>query len=274
MKKIILVMLIILSCGVLYGCADITYEIEVSTENKITQILTVVPDYDALHEMGYTKSTVNERIITTFNDIVKMQENKFKEYDENIASEDFKNEVLGRVTHSHQIDEDKIILKSCFDSYTDYIYYYCAVEEVSSSPDKTTRTPLYYFTKSTSKSIFADLEGSSMLEYIYSMFSLTEEEFDYKNLTYHYIYSLADSKQRSNADEIYYSNKLYHHKWNFDKTNINRDIKFYKFKQIITTNWYYLALFLALMFLIVMVFVAEVERYEAKNKQKNSALKT
>lgn len=269
MKKIFLIFsLMVLSLFLFSGCAEVTFEVKTDSSGAISQTLVVTPDYELLDKNGYSKDTVNERVITIFNNIVKSQEDNFKAYNIFTLPLSQKTEILERVKHSYNIENDKIILNTSFSNYSDYIYYYCMVEEALTNTEKVTKNAFYYLSETRSKTIFSSLENSNMLSYIKQMFSYKKEcPFNLKDLNYNYVYTTTDSKQRSNADEIVYNDGFYYHKWKINGNNLYKEIHFYKYTNIIAVNWYYLALLLSFVLFVILIIINEILQF-TKQKQK------
>ncbi|MBQ7307169.1 MAG: hypothetical protein IJW82_01425 [Clostridia bacterium] len=146
MKKYFLLILLLLAGAFLTGCAEVTFEVKSSAKGEITQTLIVKPDYELLDQNGYSKETVNERIITIFNSVIKSQEDQFKAHNLFTMTLSQQKEILSKVKHNYKFDSQNntIILSNHFDTYTDYIYYYCLVEEVLTDTDNLEKNPFFY----------------------------------------------------------------------------------------------------------------------------------
>lgn len=274
MKKYIIMILFIMVGLVLTGCADVTFEVETdATTGSITQSVIVKPNYELLNEKGYTRDTVNERIITTYKKIVQTQEDNFKNY-HIFSTNSVKEEFLKKIKHNHKIDEEnnQVILQNIFSSYSDYVNYYCiTIEDLKNDDSEENKNLLYTISETKTKSVFNSLENSSITKYVENMFSYNgKNDFTYKDLTYHYSYATKDSKQKSNADKIIYQNNFYRHIWNFDKDNLDKEISFTKVTKIYVVNWYYLSLIMAFcLFMILMIINECVQMHKLEVQRSN-----
>ena len=132
MRKYFLLFLMLFFGLLFTGCAEVTFEVKSSEKGEITQTVIVKPDYQLLNENGYSMDTVNERIITIFNTVIKNQEDQFIAHNLFTMTSNQRKEILGNVKHNYKFDSENnsIIMSNHFTSYTDYIYYYCLMEDV------------------------------------------------------------------------------------------------------------------------------------------------
>ena len=268
MKKYLLIFLILISCVLLTGCASIDYNILTDNNGHVVQTITVRPDYELLEKNGYSHDTVNERIITIYKDITISQEKEFESYRPFFIPSSLKKEILSRTKHEHEIDEKNgtVTLKNTFDSYGDYLQYYCITEN---SNQTVTQTPFYYVTEIKTKSIYSSLPGSSTADYVKKMFSYGKEcPFTEYDLSYSYTYKTKDKLLRSNADKKGYKDEYYYHKWIFDKTNLDDTVYIYKYSAILVYNWYYTAIILAFILFMFLMIVNEIIQIYKRKKEK------
>ena len=246
------------------GCANLTFEISTNSNGEISQIVTIYPDYDLLENNGYSKDTVNERIITIFKDVLHSQENQLNTDISMIFAPVQKNKLLERVKSSHTINDNNIVLSLNFKNYSDYMMYY-GITDDGKSNTKITTTPLYVYSETTTKTIFSSLKESNITKYAKKMFSYQNTcPFDCDDINYTYKYTTYDSRQKSDADNITSKDDLYTHKWEIGK-NLDRDIHFYKFTKIIAVNWYYLSLFITLCVFVILMIINEFIRNKKQN---------
>lgn len=268
-RKILSVLIIIMAILTFSGCAKVTFSVVTNKDGNIIETVYVQPDYEKFSAAGYSRYTVNERIVSIYKSYIKEQEALFNEYN---LTEYQKTYVLNHIDNRFSIDDGVIILSRIYDSYSDYIYFNRLLDSVGIDTSQTEESFLYTLKSSTTKTIFSQLnEENSLVKYIEEMFSIEFDcPFELKDVNFAYEYGDTDKKQHSNADTKYQEDGIYYHQWEISSSNLSREITFYKYEKINTLNWYYIALYLTAIFLIIMLSIGKIISISRKIKKKNN----
>lgn len=269
-KKIICIFLILLSAFTMVACADVSYKVELADNGNIEESILVKPDYESLAKAGYSAPTVNERIVTIYKQYIEEAENAFINYQHPNLTSFQKSFVLASVKNSFTIQNGVLVFSRKYISYSDYICYNCMLDAVKIDIEDNEKNFLYSYETSTARTIFSHLKAdNSLVKYIKEMFSYSFEcPFDVDDIQFHYIYGDTDNKQRSDCDLSYSNGDMYYHQWDISGNNINREITFYKYKNIYTINWYYVALLLTATFLVILLTINKIIKLVKRSKMR------
>ena len=264
-KKLFAIILILITTLIISGCENVTYMIEIENggRGKIIQTISIDLDYDDLALKGFNKVNVQNNINSIVNQVYSKYKTQFLNNVDGLTNAE-KQFIIEKIETSVSVNDNNITYKFEFASLTDYMYFNCLYGKPIANNESYADTNIFYTeTQTKSKTYFSILEKSQIYSTVRSAFG---NQYDINDLTYTYTYADTDAKQYSNADKHYESNGLYYHEWDFNSENLDNDIIFYRIASFKTVNWYYMALILTALFMIILFAVYEIQKFTKKKE--------
>lgn len=287
MKKLFSIIgVILISCILFSGCADVTYYTLVSTEGKVEQGMQVYLDKDEITLAGYDYTKVFNKVVEDFDEYLYKLKTNVAYY----AS--FRGTLISNcgVTVSGGSDggsnqEQGIIYGSIlFNSiaiYNDYWNFIelasggsSGAEEDEDTDDILEKTWFYNKDINETETIFSNIiseENNVAKEYAEdyltyfdgSLAGTTQKTLE--DSTYNYVYGVPTNKIHSNSDLVYSLNGVTVHEWNFSASQLGDKIQTYTFA-FKPTAWYILALVLTVFVILIVLIIGLIQKKIKKDK--------
>lgn len=260
------------------GCAEAGYQISIFKDGTIRQTFYVQLDEELITEAGYDITATKDQIINSIDDLIHGTGGLVEEFEavDHGATplEDLQIEQRIKAGIGYATEKDGVIgVTLNFSAYEDFrLFYRYDVEEPEPNEELVEETPFYIKTTTYSSTIFKNVPESSLLILFLEMFDDQPTIFNLNDVTFYHNYASYDTKLRSNADNVYYSNGLKVHSWQVGEETLERQIEFYEY-DIIVLWWYVLALVLTitLMLIILVLHFMGVAKNKVADGVKNLA---
>lgn len=267
-KKLITIFMSLLCVFFLCGCATVNYNLSVNSDGSVTQTFSVVLNEELLSGKGKTLEEVKSEIRQTVNDV----ESKFNaEFLANVTNPEIIAYVIQNKTDAKiTMGSNYALIKIDFKTAEAYTYYYSHTLDTEDN-SIITNEGFYKKSNNTSNTVFNDLENNAVAKRWLAFFG-EASGVTLSDCTYSFTYSTPSEHLHSDADYVGYDengNKA--HTWYFTADEITGQnaqtgdtINIYRIA-VNSPLWYYLALGLTALLVVVLVVTSKVK--ENKNKQ-------
>lgn len=255
--------LLLVSCFLFCGCAEVSYSVIVDSNGKIEQAFQVDLDKTAIENAGYTFASAKQKVLSKMQTVVSNQNTKIMYY---AISIDATPSTCGVKCELVEVDEDTFYAYMSYENdavFRSFNTYASGGSSGSSEDDDNdTRTQIVkglFYNKiiTFNKTVYYNLQNSEFAQDMLALFDGSQENttaFTLSDVKYNFYYGVPTNKLYSNANETYSQNGTTIHHWVFDADNLNQEIATYQIV-INPVVWYLVAIALTLLVLFVLIVV-------------------